>query len=197
MGVDKALLEVRGMPMLERVTRTAARVCEELLVVGRAEAPAGWPGDLQAIFLADEVPDFAGPVAGLVRALEYAKAAEPPGAVLLLACDMPLVSAETLAGLLAAHATAAAGESGEVRVTMAVSRETDGTIYAEPTCSIYEPALLPELRDMLRTNRRSLQGLLRWSGVRSYTIPPERAWELLNVNDAASLAEARQMTVKI
>ena len=104
MGADKALLSIGGVPMLQRVARAALAACPQLLVVGRPHPPPGWPADLPATFLPDDAPDFSGPIAGLIRALEFANAP-----LLLLACDTPLLTTAAIAALLAAHAAAPPG----------------------------------------------------------------------------------------
>ncbi len=183
MGRDKGMVRIGGMTMLERAVRVAGDVCGEVLVVGRERGPADWPGDLRAEFFGDG--DVAvgggegrsgGPLLGLIRGLQIAQ--RP---VLVLACDMPLISAETLWRLIAFHAIDAAATMAEL---------AGGQI--EPTVAVYTPALLPALEKMRAENRRSLQQVARLPGVKLWRVPAERAGEFLNVNDEAGLAEARR-----
>jgi molybdenum cofactor guanylyltransferase len=185
MGVDKAAVRVGGMMMLERAVRTAMEVCQSVMVVGRAEGPAGWAEDLGGVrFLVDRGEEFGGPLSGLITAVEDAGEE-----VLLFGCDMPLVREGTLRGLMTAHAAAPAG----MLATMAVSRDEAGKEYAEPTLSVYSPGLLPMLKEMMRSGRRSFQPLLRERFVWKWEVPTEAVRELLNVNDAETLAEAERV----
>jgi len=184
MGSDKALLPVGGISMLERAVRVATAQRLGVIVVGRTAPPHGWPEEFKAVrFIPDGGEAFAGPIAGLLTALEICNAP-----LLLLGCDMPLLTGRTLRGLLAAHEAAP-----DAIATMAVSRGDDGSLYAEPTLSIYTPAMLPRLKEMMQSGRRSFQPLLRENCVARWEIPPESASEVLNVNDAETLAQADQI----
>ena len=86
MGIDKALVEVGGVPMVERVAAAMGTVVPEIVIVGRAEPLAGLAA------FPDDRPARRGPLAGLATALRVADGRD----VLLVAVDQPLVRAETL-----------------------------------------------------------------------------------------------------
>lgn len=86
MGSDKALVEVDGEPMVERVARTLNLVCDDLLVVGRDGFLGGVP------CIPDDHPGRLGPAAGVATALRVA-AGRP---VLVVAVDQPFLRIETL-----------------------------------------------------------------------------------------------------
>ena len=90
MGTDKALVEVAGLSMIERVAAALGTVADDLVVVGRTGALAGIPC----------IPDLRtgprGPLPGVAAALAHA-GADP---VLAVAVDQPLVRPETLQRLL-------------------------------------------------------------------------------------------------
>ncbi len=91
MGVDKALLEFDGQPLLRRVARRLHPVCSELLVAsGDGERLAGF-GYRQ---IADARPG-SGPLGGLVAGLEAA----PNDLVAAVAVDMPFASGAMFAFL--------------------------------------------------------------------------------------------------
>jgi molybdopterin-guanine dinucleotide biosynthesis protein A len=185
MGHDKALVKVGGVMMLERAVRAAIAVALQAAVVGRARRPAEWPADLSAVvFLRDDGEAFGGPVGGVITALKMAKKA-----VLILGCDMPLVSAALLSDLIAAHARMPEGKFG----TMAVSRDARGNVFGEPALAIYTTGILPRLEQMVRTGNKSFQVLLKEKLVWPWEVPAEMAGELLNANDAATLAEAERI----
>lgn len=99
-GVDKAAVEVGGQPLVDRVL-TACRAARQVVVVG-PERPLP-PGVLRTA----EEPPGGGPVAGLAAGLAMVDAS----IVVVLACDLALLSADTVADLveaLVADATASA-----------------------------------------------------------------------------------------
>ena len=183
MGVDKALTPVAGIPMLQRIAQTARDVSPHLLILGRNTAPPNWPHALPATFVPDATRtptgDPAGPMPALLAALERTRTA-----ILLLACDMPLLTAKTLHQLLAAH------DAAQPRATLALSRNPDGTTYAEPTLALYTPAIIPALQRLLVERKGAFQPLLREESVIGWAVPQESEHELLNVNTPEALAEA-------
>jgi len=121
MGVDKALLEVAGRPMVvAAATALAEAGATEIVAVG---------GDLAALrgLGLDAVPDDhpgEGPLGGVLTALRRA----PTDVVVVLACDMPGVDATTVAALLRALAAepdadvAAASDAGRLQPITAAYR---------------------------------------------------------------------------
>ena len=175
--------------MLERVVRTARQVCGQVLVLGKEGAPPGWPVELFVHFVPDPPQQAAvgsrGPMPALIAALVQTGAA-----VMLLACDMPLLKAETLRLLMEAH-------QGDGRADATIATSGEGVDrHAEPALAIYTPALLPALRNLLHHQRGSFQPLLHHPNVQAWSVPLNRRHELLNVNDEATLAKAeRQMAL--
>jgi molybdopterin-guanine dinucleotide biosynthesis protein A len=104
MGADKALIDVDGVPMAERVARVLVAVgCDpvifvggdpELAELGRRQVPDRWPGE--------------GPVGGLVTALFAVRDAD---AVLVAACDLPDLTTDTALAVLGTES-----ERTEIRV---------------------------------------------------------------------------------
>jgi len=90
MGVDKALVPVGGIPMIQWIVAALEVVVDDVVIVGRDEPLAGIPA------IPDLRPRPRGPLAGLVTALHHA-AGRP---VLLVAVDQPLVHPATLQGLV-------------------------------------------------------------------------------------------------
>jgi molybdopterin-guanine dinucleotide biosynthesis protein A len=94
MGPDKALLNLGGHSLLERALAVLQAVCPEVGVVGDPEKFSGY---------ADAVVDVypgCGPLGGIHAALR----SSPADLNLMLAVDMPFVSEELLAFLLATAA---------------------------------------------------------------------------------------------
>lgn len=128
LGRDKGSLDYHGMPQARWAFGLLGRFCSRVYVSLRAdqvglEAFAGLPAVVDA--------DSRGPASGLLAAHALA----PEAAWLVLAADLPLVDAETLAALVAAR------QAGR---PAAVFRHPDGTL--EPLCAVYEPSALAALR---------------------------------------------------
>jgi molybdenum cofactor guanylyltransferase len=84
--------------VLERTVALARERCDDVVLVGRAEAYAAWRLGVGVGVIDDATGARAtggGPLAGLVALLEYAA----EGAAIALACDMPYVTREMLARL--------------------------------------------------------------------------------------------------
>lgn len=144
MGRTKALLEVDGVPMADRVAGVLRAVgCSPVLAVG---------GDLRALatlsvpVVRDRYPDQ-GPLGGLLHALEVLVGSSGPAVerVLVAACDLPDLTVESVAALLSAPN----GESFDVVVA-----ETD---RMQPGLAAWSLSALPAVRRQFRGGERSLQ----------------------------------------
>ncbi|WP_216693360.1 NTP transferase domain-containing protein [Dietzia psychralcaliphila] len=109
-GADKARIAVAGRPMLDTVVGAAAAVADSVVTVGPG-------GDTR------EDPPFSGPVAGIAAGLSVL-----PGSadlVVVVACDLPDLDADTLRSLVAALRLPAASGSDR-RPTAALAVDADG-----------------------------------------------------------------------
>ena len=168
MGNDKALLPWRGVSLLEYLCAVASQNTDRVLVTGR-EKPADWTVE-ETVFLRDQIPDL-GPLIGLKTALAWAQK-EGVQMVLLLACDMPLLSFQALRWLLE-------------QADFAISR--NGLIVRndarlEPLFSLYNVSCLPLIEAQLAQKRRSLQALIAAGNFAFIDAPAEIAAQLKNVN---------------
>jgi molybdopterin-guanine dinucleotide biosynthesis protein A len=101
-GADKARLRYAGRTLLEYAL-DAVGDADELIVVG----PPGGGGELRHVL---EEPPLGGPVAGVYAARDALRS--PVAALLVLAVDMPGVTASTVSRL----ADAAVGRDGAVLI---------------------------------------------------------------------------------
>jgi len=127
-GADKASIEVGGRTLLEHAL-AALRDAGEVVVVG-AEVPTSRP-----VTFTREDPAGGGPAAGLLAGL--GRFARKPAHVVVLAVDMPLVTPDTVARLLAA---AAPGDADG-----AVLVDDDGRL--QYLCAAYSVTALEKARD--------------------------------------------------
>ena len=99
-GVDKAALEIDGRSLLERVL-AAVEQATDVVVVG---PPRALPSGIQST---SEQPAGGGPAAGLAAGLELIVAP----VVVVLACDLPHMTSETVQSLVDALAGDGAAET--------------------------------------------------------------------------------------
>jgi molybdenum cofactor guanylyltransferase len=127
-GLDKSMLDVDGLPILERQLAVLRQLSDDLMIVTRAGAPDDGESPFARSGLrivSDEISD-AGPLGGIHAALVHAHAP----VTLVVACDMPFLSLELLRHL-------AARIEG---VDVAVPRTADGY---HPLCAAYAQTARP------------------------------------------------------
>jgi molybdopterin-guanine dinucleotide biosynthesis protein A len=173
MGRDKAHVEIDGLPTASRLSRLLADLFEEVLIVG---------GNPPAAACGRRVADPEGPQCPL-RGIAGALAAASCERVLVVATDLPLVTADLLLALVAWP------EADAV-----VPRTARGP---HPLCALYrrEP-VLEVARARLFDGRLALRGLLE--AIDTVTleeadlalVDPDGT-ALLNVNTPEDLARAR------
>lgn len=173
MGTDKALLEVDGRTLLERLLLVLAPRYERLLVSRSAGPPLA--GQLQVLErverhlsrglerIEDGVAGL-GPLAGIVAGLEHV-ATRGPGILQCLPVDTAGISWRLVEAQWSA-VLAPGGATGAVPATPA---------GLEPAHGVYSSSLLPAARELLATGRRSLQALAQLPGVSRVAVEPLEA----------------------
>jgi len=171
MGRDKASLLVDGTPLLLRGARALAEVTPRVLLASGANPRFPELG-LECVL--DSAPGE-GPLAGLEAALERLERARVTRA-LVLACDMPRVTAGVLAKLLARAESSAA----DVCV-VATARGL------EPLLGVYSVCALPAIRAARARGERRLDSF--HGDVRVERVPEESLARgcSLNLNTPADL----------
>lgn len=145
MGRDKALLPVGGVPMALLQARKLEAACGRAAFVGKEPGPiasSGYP------FVADGTGERAA-LHGLVAALAWS----PDEENLVLAADVPAVSPELLAALLARLAA-----SGAPAVV-----PTEGG-HPQPLCAAWAKRALPALRRAAAAGVLSMRRAVESSG---------------------------------
>jgi molybdopterin-guanine dinucleotide biosynthesis protein A len=168
-GVDKAMVEVGGATMLDRVLAAVAPHCEDVVVVGPSRATM-----TTEIRFTMEASPGGGPVPAIAAGLAATRGAE---VVVVLAVDLPLLAAGDVARLVSGlddpgiDAVAAADHRGR----------------PNPLLAAYRVAAL----------RQALEGRDA-GGAAAELLPPATVTvdlgqaATLNVNDATDLERARQ-----
>ncbi len=136
-GGDKARISIGGVAILQRVLACLTPQCERIIINANGD-PARF-ADTGLPVVADSVPDFAGPLAGILAGLDWA-AAHAPGIEWLLSApgDCPFLPKNLLERLyqarLAASTPLACARSGEWR---------------HPVVALWSVALREDLRRVL------------------------------------------------
>jgi molybdopterin-guanine dinucleotide biosynthesis protein A len=169
---DKAALLYGGVSQLERAHELAGRHLEEVYVSVRA-GQAGDPARARHRLIIDAV-EGEGPIVGIRSAF----AAHPHCAWLVMACDLPFLSAAALGQLLRERDPAA--------LATAFRSAHDG--LPEPLCAIWEPAAAAQLaRHQAEGGRCPRKFLIRHG---AHLLEPMDRRALDNVNTPEEYADA-------
>ena len=144
MGRDKASLEIDGTTLLRRTVGIAREYTPDIAVVGRAR-PDDWDAHTPVTYLPDDAPG-AGPLGGIATALRWALSIGRE-AVVVIACDLPLLSSPALAWLLET-----AEESRPFVDGIAAVGAED---RIEPLFSVYGIACQDQISARIASGRRS------------------------------------------
>jgi len=136
-GGDKARLRIGGQTILQRVLACLGPQCDRVIINANGD-PARF-ADAGVPVVADTIPDFAGPLAGILAGLDWATAHAPQcDWVLSVPGDCPFLPKDLAARLH--EARAAAGTS------LACARSGD---WRHPVVALWPIALREDLRRAL------------------------------------------------
>ncbi len=175
-GVLKAGLPLGGETLLARATRRLAPQVGPLAICA-GPAPERLAGLIPpgAACLPDRVAGFAGPLAGLSAALDWA-AAQGLEDLLTVAVDTPFFPRDLGDRLAAGRGAALA----------ALAEDDDGP---HPTCGLWRVALAPELRAALDAGTRRMTDLATRATAVTVRFPGGDAF--FNINRAEDLVQAK------
>ncbi len=166
MGRDKSLVEVGGIAMVARVASAlTSSGCDPVVAIG---------GDAQRLrhlgleTVPDEFPDE-GPLGGILTALGWC----PSLSVMVVACDLPLLTSDVVAALITA-----AEEHPDVDVVVAATQ------WIEPLCAIWRPSAMPMLRASFETGDRAVHRVIDRLNTWTVTVAP---LTMTNVNETRDL----------
>lgn len=162
MGIDKALVEFKGVPLVVHVAQGLQPISDDVFVVCKQ------PLDLSVPEVLDELEERT-PLSGVISAL-YAARHE---AVFICACDMPFISKDVVERL------AAAMDDAE-----AVVPRLDDTV--EPLHAVWSTSAAPKLEAMWTHGERSVRRALE--GLDAKFVDVEDAQTFVNVNTRSELA---------
>ena len=171
MGKDKGLIPLKGKPMISHVLKVLEELALPVSIV------ANKPGyeTFEFRVLKDEVQEK-GPLGGLYTAFQHSNADH----VLLVGCDMPLVTMEAFCQLI--------GAAREDRITVASEGER-----INPLFGLYPMELAEEVKESLdRGELKMTDFILRNSHILVTSIGERTPLAFRNINDKNDLKEAEK-----
>jgi molybdenum cofactor guanylyltransferase len=181
-GGDKPLRTIAGRTILAHVIERLAPQCDGLLLNANGD-PARF-SDYNLPVVADSVPDFAGPLAGILAGLDWL-AANRPGAQWLVsvAADTPFIPRDLVARLHAVR------EAANVPLACAVSGG-----WTHPVIGLWPVRLREELRHALTVeDERKIDRWTARHGVAEVEWPVTPVDPFFNANRPDDLAEAERL----
>lgn len=171
MGGDKGLQLLHGHTLIAWVLDSVRGMSAEVLLSANDRheiyATFGYP------IVADQMPGWAGPLAGLQAALRSAHQEW----VMCVPCDTPYLPHDLIARLYAALAT----DTGEAAVAVVSGRR-------QPAIALYRRDVLPKLDAYLNAGGRKVNDWL--SSLQLREVSFENAAEFANINSQDELAQA-------
>ena len=181
-GGDKARIRIGGRTILERVLATMTPQCSALVISANGD-PARF-ADARLPVVADSIPDFAGPLAGILAGLDFAAAHAPDVAdVASVPGDCPFLPSDLITRLIAARA--------EAKTPLACARSGE---WRHPVVGLWPVRLREDLRRALTVE--GLHKIEIWTarhGVAIADWPATPVDPFFNVNTPEDAAEAERV----
>lgn len=180
-GGDKPLNLLAGRPILTHVIERVRGQTDGLVLNANGD-PARF-GAFGLPVVADTVPDFAGPLAGILAGLDWLAAQRPTAAWLLsVAADTPFLPRDLVPRLHAARAAAG--------VPLACAASAGQAHHA---IGLWPVALRLDLRRALDAGERKISRWTQGHGVATASWPSEPVDPFFNVNTPDDLREAERL----
>lgn len=168
MGQDKSQLVYHGKPQREHLTDLLQPYCDAVYWSVNAGQAAQLRDSEQPLIV--DAFDWPGPLNGILSAFGH----DPAAAWLVVACDMPLLTARSVNALL---------NGRDLAKLATVFYDSDGQL-PEPLLGVYEPAFGLIMQAAVEVGQYSPRQLLQENSVQLLAIPDLR--ELTNINDPAA-----------
>ena len=185
MGVEKSLIELQGVSLLQRgIDRFAGQVCS-LAINANGDAARFAPFDLPVIV--DPLGGQMGPLAGVLAGMMWAREHHPGVShVATIASDTPFFPRDFVAKLQ--QSIEGQGEGGRIAIPASANR-------LHPAFGLWPVALAGDLQSWLLTGERRVQSWLREQGARHVDFPLTKGNEaeidpFFNINTPADLQMA-------
>ncbi|MBN3757461.1 molybdenum cofactor guanylyltransferase MobA [Paraburkholderia sp. Tr-20389] len=178
-GADKGLQTLHGEPLALHVMRRLAPQAVTLLISANRHrdryAELGAP--FHATVITDTLPDFPGPLAGLLAGL---RAARTPF-VLSAPCDTPGLPADL------ADRLAAALDEHKANIATVTTADADGNTSIHPVFALVRTSLADDLEGFLQAGERKVRTWYARHRAVEVAFPDERTF--YNINSLQELAD--------
>lgn len=178
-GGDKCLLDLGGRPMLARIIEKLAPQCGPLALNANGD-PARFAGFDLAV-LPDSLPDFPGPLAGILTGMDWA-AGLGADRVVSVAGDTPFFPRDLARRLMQAG-------NG---IVLAASRDEGGQAHDHPTFGLWPTSLRDDLRAFLDRGERRVRGFAQAHGAVTAVWDTSPLDPFFNINTPRDLDRAHQ-----
>lgn len=177
-GVDKGLQLLRGEPLAAHVLKRLAPQTGSLIISANrhADVYTALGSPFGAAVIADTLPGFPGPLAGLLAGLRHASTAF----VLSAPCDTPNLP-EDLASRLAQTLEAHGADIATVS-----TKDAQGIASIHPVCALLRASLADDLAAFLEAGERKVRAWYARHRTVEVAFPDERAF--YNINSLQELA---------
>jgi molybdopterin-guanine dinucleotide biosynthesis protein A len=183
-GDDKALLELGGATLVERVIQRLGPQCDALILNANGDPARFAPYGLTVV--ADSIPDFAGPLAGILIGMDWAAANRPDlDWIVTASTDTPFLPPDLVERLHEARATALAD--------LACARSGDRNHNVD---ALWPVRLRDDLRAALIEGTRRVD---RWTAryrLATAEWPTEPVDPFFNVNTPEDFAAAERLLAR-
>ncbi len=165
MGRPKHLICTEAETWLERTVRILEPLVERIVLVGTGDLPPS----CVSLYRLPDITAAEGPLAGVVAAMRYAPAAD----WLVIACDMPAITVDSIHWLLQSRASSAWG---------VVPRLDAAKPFYEPLFALYKAAALTLFEALLRQGETKIGCIARAPEIATPLVPPalHNAWKNIN-----------------
>ena len=184
-GGDKARIRIGGQTILDRVLATMTPQCPRLIINANGD-PARF-ADTRLPVVADSIPDFAGPLAGILAGLDWAAAHTPDIAdIVSVPGDCPFLPADLVDQLSAARNNAG--------TPLACARSGD---WRHPVVGLWPVRLRADLRHALTAE--GLHKIELWTARHGIAIadwPTAPVDPFFNVYTPEDVAEAERVAAR-
>lgn len=169
MGADKAFLDLEGQPFIERILHVLEGLTKEVIIIANTKQYASL-----VVPVYPDLMEDCGPVGGIYTAM---KRVQTPY-LLVLSCDIPLLSVALLEHLIA--------ESIPCDANILTTEER-----WQPLTAIYNSRTLPIFKKALETQKLKLRSLLPSMDLHQIACPTDLIPCLNNINTPNDLKKLR------
>ncbi|MGL4975609.1 MAG: molybdenum cofactor guanylyltransferase MobA [Bosea sp. (in: a-proteobacteria)] len=180
-GGDKPLRRIGGKPILDHVIERLAPQCESLVI--NANGDPNRFASYSISVVADTVPDFAGPLAGILAGMDWL-AEHQPGThwLVSVAADTPFIPRDLVAGLHAAR----------IRDNVPLACAASGG-WTHPVIGLWPVSLREDLRQALQDGERKIDRWTARHGVAHAEWSIDAYDPFFNANAPEDLIEAERL----